>query len=40
FETAVGEMCSIFIASRVRKDQQVARHARLITALLADDPGP
>ena len=23
----------------VRKDQQVARHARLITALLADDPG-
>jgi len=39
FETAVGEMCSIFIASRVRKDQQVARHARLITALLADDPG-
>ena len=40
FETAVGEMCSIFIASRVRKDQQVARHSRLITALLADDPGP
>jgi guanylate kinase len=40
FETAVGEMCSIFIASRVRRDQQVARHARLITALLADDPGP
>ena len=39
FETAVTEMCSIFIASRVRKDQQVARHARLITALLADDPG-
>jgi len=39
FETAVGEMCSIFIASRVRKDQQVARNARLITALLADDPG-
>ncbi len=39
FETAVGEMCSIFVASRVRRDQQVARHARLITALLADDPG-
>ncbi|QGW67022.1 guanylate kinase [Lysobacter soli] len=39
FETAVTEMCSIFIASRVRKDQQVARHSRLITALLADDPG-
>ena len=40
FETAVTEMCSIFIASRVRKDQQVVRHSRLITALLADDPGP
>ena len=40
FETAVVEMCSIFIASRVRRDQQVARNARLITALLADDPGP
>lgn len=39
FDTAVDEMCAIFIASRVRKDQQVARHARLITALLADDPG-
>lgn len=38
FDTAVDEMCAIFIASRVRKDQQVARHARLITALLADDP--
>jgi guanylate kinase len=39
FDTAVDEMCAIFVASRVRKDQQVARHARLITALLADDPG-
>ena len=39
FETAVGEMCSIFTASRLRKDAQVARHARLITSLLADDPG-
>lgn len=38
FETAVGEMCSIFTASRLRKDAQVARHARLITSLLADDP--
>ena len=37
FETAVGEMCSIFTASRLRKDAQVARHARLITSLLVDD---
>ena len=36
FETAVGEMCSIFTASRLRKDAQVARHARLITSLLVD----
>lgn len=38
FETAVGEMCSIFTASRLRKDAQVARHSRLITSLLVDDP--
>lgn len=38
FDTAVDEMCAIFVASRVRRDQQVARHSRLITALLADDP--
>jgi guanylate kinase len=31
----VDEMCSIFTASRLRRDQQVARHSRLITALLA-----
>ena len=37
FETAVGEMCSIFTASRLRKDAQVARHARLITSLLVDE---
>lgn len=37
FNTAVDEMCAIFIASRVRRDQQVARHSRLITALLADE---
>ncbi|HZH42784.1 MAG TPA: guanylate kinase [Lysobacter sp.] len=37
FETAVDEMCSIFVASRLRREAQVARHARLITALLADD---
>ena len=27
FETAVDEMCAIFAASRLRRDQQVARHA-------------
>ncbi|GHE30033.1 guanylate kinase [Vulcaniibacterium thermophilum] len=37
FETAVDEMCAIFVASRLRREAQVARHARLITALLADD---
>ena len=38
FPIAVDDMCSIFTASRVRRDQQVARHSRLITQLLADDP--
>ncbi|RYF62047.1 MAG: guanylate kinase, partial [Comamonadaceae bacterium] len=37
FETAVTEMCSIFTASRLRKDPQVARHSRLITSLLVDE---
>ena len=36
FETAVDEMCAIFTASRLRRERQVARHARLISALLAD----
>ena len=36
FELAVAEMCSIFTASRLRKDAQVARHARLLTSLLVD----
>ncbi len=36
FETAVGEMCSIFTASRLRREAQVARHSRLITQLLSD----
>lgn len=36
FDTAVGDMCAIFVASRLRKDIQVARHAKLITALLSD----
>lgn len=38
FETAVDEMCSIFTASRLRKDAQVARHAQLLMSLLTDDP--
>jgi len=37
FNVAVDEMCAIFIASRLRREPQVARHSRLITALLADD---
>lgn len=37
FATAVEEMCAIFTASRLRREPQVARHARLITALLADE---
>ena len=37
FDTAVDEMGAIFTASRLRREHQVARHARLITALLADD---
>ena len=36
FAVAVDEMCAIFTASRLRRDAQVARHSRLITALLAD----
>ena len=35
FNTAVDEMCAIFTASRLRREPQVARHAGLITALLA-----
>lgn len=36
FDVAVDEMASIFTASRLRRDVQVARHSRLITALLSD----
>ncbi|KGM55320.1 guanylate kinase [Lysobacter daejeonensis GH1-9] len=36
FATAVDEMCAVFVASRLRREQQVARHGRLITTLLAD----
>ena len=34
FDRAVDEMCAIFTASRLRRDAQVARHGRLIGALL------
>ncbi|GAB3347640.1 guanylate kinase [Lysobacter tyrosinilyticus] len=37
FETAVSEMCAIFVASRLRREAQVARHQRLITQLLVDE---
>ena len=37
FATAVDEMCAIFTASRLRREPQVARHAMLIDALLADE---
>ncbi|MBA3486460.1 MAG: guanylate kinase [Lysobacter sp.] len=36
FDVAVDEMASIFSASRLRRDVQIARHSRLITALLSD----
>jgi len=37
FNTAVDEMCAIFVASRLRREAQVARHQRLITQLLVDE---
>ncbi|MDO4709872.1 MAG: guanylate kinase [Pseudomonadota bacterium] len=36
FETAVNQMCAIFTATRLRRTPQVARNARLISALLSD----
>ncbi len=36
FDTAVDEMCAIFVASRLRREHQAARQSELITALLAD----
>ena len=35
FAIAVEEMCSIFVASRLRRERQVARHRELIATLLA-----
>ena len=37
FDTAVEEMCAVFTASRLRRQQQQQRHAPLIEALLAAD---
>ena len=37
FDTAVDEMCAIFVASRLRREAQAERHARLLAALLAGD---
>ncbi len=37
FEQAVDEVCAIFTASRLRRDAQVARHGRLIGALLTGE---
>lgn len=34
FDTAVAEMCSIFTASRLRREAQATRHAALLAALL------
>ena len=36
FDTAVDEMCAIFIASRLRRELQEERHAALIEGLLAE----
>ncbi len=35
FDTAVDEMCAIFVASRLRREAQAERHAGLLAALLA-----
>ena len=37
FHVAVDEMCAIFVASRLRRPLQAARHGALIRALLAED---
>lgn len=36
FDTAVDEMCAIFVASRLRREPQQQRHAALLAALLQD----
>ena len=37
FDDAVADMCAIFAASRLRRDRQIARFSRLLTALLTDE---
>ena len=37
FAVAVDEMCSVFTASRLRREQQIARHQPLISRLLSSD---
>ena len=39
FDLAVDELCSIFVASRLRRERQARRHADLIAALLHEDRG-
>jgi guanylate kinase len=34
FDTAVDEMCAIFTASRLRRNQQIQRHHEMIQQLL------
>ena len=36
FDTAVAEMCAIFVASRLRRQAQMERHAGLIATLLSE----
>ena len=40
FHEAVDEVCAVFTASRLRRDRQIARYSRLLTALLTDDCPP
>ena len=37
FDEAVEEMGAIFVASRLRRDRQVAKYSRLLTTLLTDE---
>ena len=39
FDAAVAEACAVFAASRLRRDYQIARYSRLLTALLTDGTG-
>ncbi|WP_132985990.1 guanylate kinase [Luteimonas terricola] len=37
FDTAVAEMCAVFVASRLRRATQALRHAGLVAALLREE---